>query len=62
MCVAFKNNTFKFDPAYQRFPLSVRKGKGITASNPVSSDGGKTWTIDQIVIPDYKKGKAPGLG
>jgi len=52
----YSNNTFRFSSAYQGFPSSVRKGKGITASTPVSKDGGKTWTIDQIVIPDYKRG------
>lgn len=62
MCIAYANNTFKFASPYQGFPLSVRKGKGITASTPISPDGGETWTIDQIVIPDYEKGKPRSPG
>jgi hypothetical protein len=60
--IAYYNNTFKFASAYQGFPSSVRKGRGITASTPASPDGGKTWKIDQIVIPEYGKGNAPSQG
>jgi hypothetical protein len=55
---AYKNNTFKFAAADPGFPRSIVKGNNVKASNPVSKDGGKTWTVAEIVIPDSTyKGK-----
>jgi hypothetical protein len=59
-CKAYKNNTFKFAAADPGFPRSVTKGKGVTASTPVSKDGGITWTVDEIIIPDSSYGGAGG--
>ncbi|QDS74256.1 hypothetical protein FKW77_003058 [Venturia effusa] len=55
---AYKNNTFKFAAADPGFPRSLRIDKGVTASKPVTKDGGKTWTVDEIMIPDSKYGSA----
>ncbi|KAE9967957.1 hypothetical protein EG328_007841, partial [Venturia inaequalis] len=40
------------------FPGSLRVGRGIVASEPVTADGGKVWTVDEILIPDSKYGSA----
>lgn len=59
LCVpAYKNNTFKFAAADPGFPRSVRLDRGVVASKPVTADGGKTWTVDEILIPDSKYGSA----
>lgn len=58
--LAYKNNTFKFAAADSGFPKSITKGKGVVASAPVSPDGGKTWTVDEILIPDSSYGSAKG--
>jgi hypothetical protein len=39
------------------------KGNNVEASTPVSKDGGKTWTVAEIVIPDSTyKGKGGKRG
>lgn len=55
---AYKNNTFSFAAADPGFPRSLRIDKGIVASKPVTADEGKTWTVDEILIPDSKYGSA----
>lgn len=56
--IAYTNNTFTFAAADTGFPENVIIEKGITASKPVSADGGKTWTVAQITIPDSKYGSS----
>jgi hypothetical protein len=52
MKIAYKNNTFRFAAADTGFPSNIVTEQGVTASTPVSKDGGVTWTVDEIVIPD----------
>ncbi|KAF2663632.1 hypothetical protein BT63DRAFT_460747 [Microthyrium microscopicum] len=54
----YKNNTFKFAAADPGFPKSIMKAGGTTYSPPASADGGKTWTVDLITIPDSSYGGA----
>lgn len=56
--IAYTNNTFTFAAADTGFPENVIIEKGITASKPVSVDGGKSWTVAQITIPDSKYGSS----
>lgn len=55
---AYRNNTFTFAAADPGFPGSLRVGRGIVASEPVTADGGRVWTVDEILIPDSKYGSA----
>ncbi|RDI81906.1 hypothetical protein Vi05172_g8019 [Venturia inaequalis] len=55
---SYRNNTFTFAAADPGFPGSLRVGRGIVASEPVTADGGKVWTVDEILIPDSKYGSA----
>lgn len=56
--IAYTNNTFTFAAAVPGFPDTLILDKGVVASKPVTADGGKTWTVGQILIPDSKYGSS----
>jgi hypothetical protein len=51
---AYKNTTIRFAEADPGFPRAIRTRAKAYGSTPVSSDGGRTWRIDNIVVPDSK--------
>ena len=45
--------TIYLSEADPNFKNTLGKGSGVVASDMVTSDGGKTWTISSITLPQY---------